>query len=493
MLTIEVELLHGTFRASTDDVPLTGHEVLGEWPPSPARLFSALVAADGTRDRCRVTDGSELRFLETQPPPIIYADPSADVEKSHVNVRFVVLNKTAVNTTQNYPARTNSVARPGTRRSPRHPVVAYVWPNADVDGAVVEALARRAARIGYLGCSDSPVRVRASDRAPSEQAPKDVWEPAPDGQAELPVPFDGLVDVLDAAYDDFVAGSTVRRSWYRRDPVSYREPGSIEPPYRVPGTFFWLRFSSAVPGRRVRSVTETLRKAVFDLYQRKVLGGSDELPSVLIGHGFTGRGFQHAHWLALPNVGNKHANGGIHGAAIWLPDDTPAAVVAGVSEALWHLGHERLVCPGRFDVELAPYAGERRPWAAVPYRWQQPAKIFRSAFPLVHERFVRPRPSLADVAQWCCHAGLPEPTNAWLEGDPRFVGLEGAVTLHPREVFRPGDQRRPYSHMVLEFDRPVAGPVVVGRKRQFGLGLFAPVDDRPDQTETVALEEVARV
>jgi CRISPR-associated protein Csb2 len=46
MLAISVELLHGTFRgASADDTAFMGVDGdSGEWPPSPARLFAALVA-----------------------------------------------------------------------------------------------------------------------------------------------------------------------------------------------------------------------------------------------------------------------------------------------------------------------------------------------------------------------------------------------------------------------------------------------------------------
>lgn len=476
MLTIEVELLHGTIRSSTQDTALTGDEDPGEWPPSPARLFSALVAADGTRDRCQVTDGSELRFLETQLPPMIHADPSDQVLGSPVNERFIVLNRTAENTVQDYPGRTNSVARPGSRQSPRNPHVAYVWSGAEPDSETLGALALRAARVGYLGCADSPVRVQVSDRPPSYRAPQAIWEPvAEDGNAAeatmLPVPYNGLVDVLDAAYDQFTNEGTVRRSWYRTDLVSYRDPSLPDATHRVPGIFIWLHLDTPIPGRRVLAVTDTLRRAVFDIYQREVLGDDGDLPSVLTGHGFTGRGYQHAHWLALPDVGHAYSRGRIHGAAIWLPEDTPGDVVAGVHTAVWRL--RRLVKPDVFDVEIRPHAGERRPWAAHPRRWQKPSKRFASVFPVVHERFVRPEPSLEDISAWCDHAGLPSPIEFRQHREPR---LPGAVALHPREAFRPDDERRPYSHLELTFDRPVVGPVVLGRKRQFGLGLFAPLD-----------------
>ena len=74
MLAISVELLHGTFRGDPDGTANTGRLTRGEWPPSPARLFAALVAADGTRQTCRVTDGAELAWFERLPPPVIHAD-----------------------------------------------------------------------------------------------------------------------------------------------------------------------------------------------------------------------------------------------------------------------------------------------------------------------------------------------------------------------------------------------------------------------------------
>lgn len=74
MLVVSVELLHGTFRGDPDGTANTGGLSRGEWPPSPSRLFAALVAADGTGERCRVTDGSELRWFVRLPPPVIHAD-----------------------------------------------------------------------------------------------------------------------------------------------------------------------------------------------------------------------------------------------------------------------------------------------------------------------------------------------------------------------------------------------------------------------------------
>lgn len=476
MLTIEIEFLHGTFRGSGDDLRIAGGDEAGEWPPSPARLFSALVAADGTRGRCAVTDGSELCFLERQPPPVIHADAEGDVPGSPVQQRFVVINATEANTVQNYPARVSRVARPGTRRSPRHPHVAFVWPDATADGVTLEGLRRRAARIGYLGCADSPVRVCVSDQQPGHAVPVATWEPDAAGRVGIPVPFEGLVDVLNRAFDDFTDRGAVRRSSYAFEHARYRSPDQASMPavHQVPGTVVWLRFERALPGRFVLAVTSTLRKAILDHYQRLVPGAA--LPPVLTGHGFEGQhDYQHVHWLALPDVGHDRSRGRIHGAAVWLPEHTPSDVVVGVQKAVWNL--RELVQPEVFSIGVRPGDGEGA-WAARPSRWTTPARRFVSVFPVVHERFVRPAPDLATVAEWCEHAGLPAPV-AFREH--RSPILPGSVLLKPQEVFRNGDARKPYRYMEMVFDRPVAGPVVVGGKRQFGLGLFAPMPDKEDR------------
>ena len=88
MFAVSVEFLHGTFRGDPDGIANTGRLLHGEWPPSAARLFAALVAADGTRQWCRVTDGSELLWFERLPPPVIHAN--SDIHHQPLCPRYVV-------------------------------------------------------------------------------------------------------------------------------------------------------------------------------------------------------------------------------------------------------------------------------------------------------------------------------------------------------------------------------------------------------------------
>jgi CRISPR-associated protein Csb2 len=79
------------------------------------------------------------------------------------------------------------------------------------------------------------------------------------------------------------------------------------------------------------------------------------------------------------------------------------------------------------------------------------------------------------VAVSCRMAGLPEPwdievlrTGAFVPGAP--VLPEGAVRRYASE------RQLPARHVRLHFAEPVAGPVIVGSKRNYGLGLCLPTD-----------------
>ena len=98
MITITVELLHGWARAAgaSDEALMGTAGTGGEWPLSPARLFSALVAGGGTGKHRHVSgDDSELLSIEAAGPPTVRADPSSDVAFVPLNERFVVLDQLA--------------------------------------------------------------------------------------------------------------------------------------------------------------------------------------------------------------------------------------------------------------------------------------------------------------------------------------------------------------------------------------------------------------
>lgn len=477
MLVIEVEFLHGTLRAaSPDNTTWAQGEPLGEWPPSPARVFSALVAGGGTRARWNLSSGEELSWLERLPPPKICGSAPADVEVSSLVPRYAVIDRTSdAGAVQNYPARSAIAVAPGVRLSPKSSLICYVWPDAQPTPEVLDTLGARAARVGYLGCADSPVRMsvgRTSDRADS-----DSWEPEPGGEVSLPIPYPGFTENLDASFDRWSAMEDAgERSWIRTVRCEYRPPG--RPPgrgadYPIP-IALWLRVEPALSGKRLVAFTSALRAAVTDHMQRLLPGA--EVPSVIHGHRGPADSEVQACFLGLPNVGNEYSDGRLLGAAVLLPHSSSPEIVQLVRSALYGLRRQRLVKPGWFDLAVNLYAGEKKPFSAHPNRWSRAATRWVSASPVVFERWTKGVPGLSEVSRWCDHAGLPTPVAA---GFQRMPLIRGGLDLHPDDVARPGRERRPYSHMWVEFEKPVRGPVLIGRGRYLGLGLMVPV---PGQT-----------
>lgn len=470
MLTVTVELLHGTLRADPSGLAHTGRLVEGEWPPSPLRLFAAFVAADGTRDRRRVTTGDELAFLEAAPPPTIEATPPHEVHHQVLQPRYVVrqTGKAERGAHQEYQGRTGSQVRPGVKMSPRSPQVTYRW-ELDVPAAVLAGLEARAARIGYLGTADSPVAVTVSTDDPVHTASHGTWAAAADGPSVIRVPQPGVLAAMDAHHDRWMAeGPAVQRSQSPglRRLARYRPPGMGAVEDEARPTPIWLRFERPVSGRRVTAVATALKAATLDLYQRTF----GDPPADLHGHvEDPRRPHELAMFVPLPEVGHDHARGAIHGAVVVLPPETASEALEAVRTVLHRLTDLR--GPG-FATTSRPWAGERRPAAAAPHRWLgKPSTRFATAFPALHERRGVAL-TLTELARWCEHAGLPPPVSA---RSGRAPFLRGAVDLVPREVNRPGKAPRPYSHLELTFERPVDTLVVIGAGRTRGLGLCAPV------------------
>ena len=464
MLAVSVEFLHGTFRADGEGAANTGRLTRGEWPLAPSRLFAALVAADGTGQRCRVTDGEELEWFERLPPPIIHAHP----EPWHqvLQPRYVVRHEgtASKSTHQEYVGRVGALIRPGVRVAPRYPQVVYAW-NESPPETTLEALRRRAARIGYLGAADSSVRVRVMTRMPESAILEDAFTPDARGNVMITVSGPGDVRILDKMYDAWCEhGADIGRGQYPalRHEAPYRSPRSAAP--SESGVVAWLLLGTAISGRRVSPVTALFKEAVLSKHQ-SIHG---DPPAVLHGHGFSGDGYEIARYLALPDVGFQRSRGRIHGLALWMPPGSDTLTRRRVRDAAFAV--RRLTGRG-VDVSVEPRDNQEQPVAANPSRWTRSSCRWATAFPAIHER--RGTLDLAEVSRWCRHAGLPAPVAFRTARTPL---VRGAVDLAPVEVNRPGRAGLPYSHVELRFAEPVRGPVVIGGGRQRGFGLCVPVD-----------------
>ena len=465
MFAISVELLHGTFRGDPDGTANTGNLAAAEWPPAPSRLYSAFVAADGTGERCRLTDGVELEWFEALPPPVIHVDP--DPPQTELQPRYVVEHKGGAvkHTHQEYVGRSGKLVRAGRRVAPRNPWFGYSWESEAPGERTLRALRLRAARIGYLGASDSPVRVRVLDDRLPPNLPETTLAPDPDGDRWINVPKRGDLRILDRMFDAWTEhGADIARSQFPalRHEVAYSGPESSEAA-EIGQMVASLLLRPALPGRRVSTATALFKEAVLSQHQR-IFG---DPPPILHGHGFTEQGYEIARFLALPDAGHAYSRGRIHGLALWTPPGTEESMNRRIGEAAYSI--RRLYGSG-VDVEVTPRRSDPRPpRAARRQRWLGPSLSWVTVFPAVHER--RRRLDLEEVSRWCRHAGLPAPVGFRSSRRPL---VPGAVDLAPVEVNRPGQPGLPYCHVELHFDEPVVGPVVIGSGRQRGLGLCAP-------------------
>ena len=479
MFAITVELLRGVFRGDGDGTAFTGQLTQGEWPPSPARLFGAFVAADGTGKSCRVTDGSELQWMERLPPPIIQADPRP--EHNPQCDRYVVeqdRNFDRKGHHQEYPARKSVLVRPSPRVSPNTPFIRYLWDEV-CPPDVVAALQRRAARIGYLGTSDSSARVSVQ-AGTNDHGLLDVPEfvPDPNGRAWINVFRKGDLDEWDYRHRVWREyGPSAPRTQFPnlRHEALYRDPAVDGDPAPDRGAVVvWLRVKPAVRGRRISALTEMFKEAV--LSKHASLFG--EPPPALHGHHLEGQHDGQARYLALPNVEHARADGSILGLALWLPPGSLEQERSRAREAA--LSVRSLKGYGlAVSVVQADSSQARRAWTTNPKRWCKESCTWTTAIPAIHNHWPKSKsagPTLADVAEWCRQAGLPTPVDFRWSHAP-FI--RGGVDLNLQETLRPKKHKRvkrPYSHFEIQFAEPIPGPVVFGSGRQRGFGICIPID-----------------
>ena len=465
MLVFEVELLHGTYRADPDGSAPTGRQTHGEWPPSPARFFAALIAADGTRDRCRRTTGSELDLLAAADPPIIHADPGPHHQP--LQERYVAGQDRARSQQQEYLARKGVLVRPGVRVAPRNPLVRFLY-DMEIGDADLAALEYRAARVGYLGCADSPVKVTVSQRSELSAGIGHglEWFPDEEGEEIVNVHTQGDVERWTAAFDAWSEQGATRAQTRRHQPrARYRNPRDPIPNPDLGRVRTWLRFQRPLAGRQAAVVAHGLKRAALARYQQEC----GEAPAWLHGHVDNGDDYQLARFLVLPNAGHRQSDGKIHGAAVWVPGGVDETEARNLANALFSMESLSLAGGKKVAIDRSPGGGG---WTTNRRRWTDPARRWVTVLPAVNDR--HQRIDSKAIVRWCEQAGLPKPVEFRISRKPL---LPGGVDLHPSETRRPGhSQTRPYAHIGLIFAERVTGPVVIGAARSYGLGLCAPCD-----------------
>jgi CRISPR-associated protein Csb2 len=507
MLTLELELLTGMYRASVVDG--SG----AEWPPNPDRVFSALVQAwaDGGR---RDEERRALEWLEQQQYPVIEASAPADAPERDAAIVYVPPNDVSGADPTALPDARSRRERRFRARAPLAACVRFQW-DIDVSPATLASLSALVHRLSSVGHSSSLTRGQfRTDHVALDE--RQVWRVDPDGEHPLRSLYRGRFDDLEAWFAvgrrpgspvtvryrappeseriPVEHGSRNRDRMRRRSATSHATSNSNieESVFGSPSNWFVFahREGAAPDLLAFAHVAARARDALMQL-------AAQPAPEILTGHGPDGGPslVPHAAIVPLANVGWEHANGDLVGFAVVLPrrvevSDRAAALgaiarFAGLGERTrtWGVAELRLGRAGvwRLERDASPIRSSLK-----PERWCTSAKAWATATPAMLDRYAKdsdPAEEAAIVAASCVAIGLPEPVVIEIHKHATFRGApstypDRGVRHRARWSFPEGSRLsdRVRRHVVLEFNEPVRGPVFLGAGRYHGFGMCLPLD-----------------
>jgi len=424
VLALEIEFLTGRFVA-------TAHHsrTESEWPPHPARVFSALVAAWADADEPDPIERTALEWLEAQSPPSISAGEA--VERTAVT-HYVRVNDASIVSSPWYERRARDVdaavreleealartggdrgAKPVLRASaklerlrdvsgtvaasdksspsgplhllpearvlqartfpsvtPDSPHVTFTWSAAEPGTGLREALEQLTGRMTRLGHSSSLVSVRVV-----EDPPPPTFVPDPDGDIVLRTTGRGQLAALQEAFDQHRASRPrslpFRSARYSRSSSPRVDADIVKP--TLAGEWFVFEFA---PGSRKLPITQTVAvaRALRGALIKHAPNPRDE---VLSGHraDSSPTTLPHVAFVPLPFVGHEHADGRIVGCAVLLPGEVTSEsrrnILAAIgtweaeAEAELQLGRGGVVSARRI-VGAAPLVSLRRSTWSLP-------------------------------------------------------------------------------------------------------------------------------
>lgn len=307
---VTVTLLHGTFHG-------LGDFGLPEWPPSPMRLFQALVAAAARSGHGELEEGSKraLRWLENQREPVIVAPRAASetADGKPYGYRLAVPDNQMDVVARSWIRARDDDARaadPSSHRSLKGvrttyclggADITYLWelhePLSEEDRIQVETLGRLAHSIVALGWGIDTAVGRTAILSEEEAfaMPGEQWVPSniPSEQG-LRVPTPGALEEVIARHERFVG--RLSRGAFDPPPalasrafrkVSYRRSGDPRP--REFAAFSLLdprasRFCSFDPTRSSVALAGMCRHATR-LAAERAGWSQGRIAATVLGHG----------------------------------------------------------------------------------------------------------------------------------------------------------------------------------------------------------------
>lgn len=501
MLTITVEFPLGVYHAQAASA-----QTRAEWPPSPLRLVGALLAAAHGRSGATEPDQDRrlVQLLCDAPAPRIVA-PTLRQSSSVASERFEAAELRGAT---RWVPRNYVNKEKGRQQAEASKVgvalgelpIRFVWPEVELNDAEQKRMRALVEDVSFLGTSHSPVVAHVEDQEPAPEA--QAWMPTGARGAGPRRPVRVANPTTIASFDlrhqarksgkegiekaDLVPGISIG------DEVSYAFQPDLEAMPRVQSPDHWGdAVVLAVDPDRSETVAKTAATYLLARATRRALlgafdpeGSPDEAPAILRGR----QAEPHCAFVPLADIWHPKSSGHILGIALLFPSEARCEDVAiqrarvedGLAQFVGAAIQEAryVVVPGVGRLYLrspAPADAYRRTldWS----RYAESSRVWRSATPVIHSRW-RKRGGeglLEQVAADCRFVGLPDPESVAVLRGAGFPGGAGRAITGERV---PKDWRGllggPSSHLEISFAGPVAGPVLLGRARHFGLGLMIP-------------------
>jgi CRISPR-associated protein Csb2 len=478
-----------------------------EWPPSPLRLFQALVAASAARwrdDLFQSTARPALQWLETIPPSIVAPPVSAE----SFGFRMYVPNNSgdlmtaawAHGNTETSMAkfRVEKDVRPTHLRGSEaihylFPLTNGVCPHFDV----LTAAARCITHLGWgidMAIGDATVISAES----ATQLPGELWHPV-EGAAttELRIPVHGTLQALVDKYEKFlnrITRDTNGGEWFNPVPplnafrvVGYRR--ATDPTIR-PHVVFELRNNDGsffpYPQRKLIHVAGMVRHMAIERMRASPPGGvgnsTDWVRTYVAGHRDEGsEAHRQFSYLPLPSIGHPHADPAVRRVMVAAP--------VGDDRLLNHLAMRlsgQTLVPTSITKVAHPPALVRVRGDKIARFYTQPANAWASVTPVIlpghddHKPAKRRKLIEAALRQ----SGIEQPCEFESSQFSQFPKSLSAYKYdrnqRPMGYFRPDHLlSQTAMHLTLRFndDLRVPGPLAIGAGRHCGFGLMAALND----------------
>lgn len=540
MLAIDVEFLTGSYVATAFD-----NRRKQEWPPHPARLFAAMVAAWADGEEFDRTERQALEALERLGPPKILCDPtpalraivdhyvpdndvttlSRDLSGLYTDFAELVsvmgsqsleskehakAGRSMDNLTEKMRVDSAKVtASVGTESAsqiaeairimpdergrqartyptviPRTPVVRYEWGVEDFGELdALDAVLGRVHRLGHSSSFVSCSVVQPEDAEPADDIR--AWvTPALGDRAGvvLRVPGPGMTRRLVDAFAVHQASES--RVTPSAVATYVRESGAESEITSVHGgAVIVVPFGPTTrpPLNRVVELTSALRGSLMKFSPEQ------PAPEILTGHRSGDRPTPmaeatHAALIGLPAVAFEHADGRLHGLAVVLPRSASPDDEALVRAAVRMWRQSSgELFTGTRKLRIPSRVADVG-YSVSSSRWTEPAMRWATATPIVLDRFPKGKHAL-DIA------GEVIARSCEHLGLPIPVSVRvsndpvivGSRPVRGFPAFATPLGNRPAVHALITFGELVRGPVLIGAGRYLGMGLCVPLPGKSDE------------